>query len=122
MKIVALIFAFIVAIEHLYILWLEMFNSNSQTAAETFNTPRELLANPKVQSLFKNQGLYNGFLAVGILLFLIMPNPIQKVGLLYFTACIVIAALFGSATVSKKIFWVQGLPALIALILIAAFL
>ena len=62
-----------------------------------------------------NQGLYNGFLAAGLLWGLIDGEfKIQA----FFLVCVAIAGLFGAATVSKKIFWVQAAPALIALVLL----
>ncbi len=119
MQIIATIMAVLVALEHFFILWLEMFNANSDMAAKAFGVPRDLLKMPEVQTLFKNQGLYNGFLAVGILFSLfVMPAAASAGATLFFLACVLVAAVYGSATASKSIIVVQGLPALIAFILV----
>lgn len=66
----------------------------------------------------KNQGLYNGFLAVGILYSLFVIPAVASVGAtLFFLACVMVAAVYGSITVSRAIVVIQGLPALIAFIL-----
>ncbi|ETY72756.1 DUF1304 domain-containing protein [Lactiplantibacillus fabifermentans] len=119
MQIAANIMVILVALEHFFILWLEMFNADSDMAAQAFGVPRKLLQMPEVQTLFKNQGLYNGFLAVG-LIFAIWVVPAAAAGgvTMFFLACILVAAVYGSATASKQIIVVQGLPALIAFILV----
>lgn len=119
MHIIATIMAVLVALEHFFILWLEMFNADSEMAAQAFGVPRDLLKTPEVQTLFKNQGLYNGFLAVGILFSLfVMPAVASAGATLFFLACILVAAVYGSVTASKAIIVIQGLPALIAFILV----
>lgn len=119
MQIIATIVAVLVALEHFFILWLEMFNADSDMAATAFGVPRDLLRKPEVQTLFKNQGLYNGFLAVGILFSLFVIPAVASAGAtLFFLACILVAAVYGSVTASKSIIVVQGLPALIAFILV----
>lgn len=119
MSIFALIMAVIVAVEHLFILWLEMFNSNSEMASRAFAVPRKLLQVTEVQTLFKNQGLYNGFLAVGIIFACFLSDPIRNVMVLYLVGCVVIAAIYGAMTASKRIILIQGLPAVIAFCLVA---
>jgi len=119
MALAATIMACLVALEHFFILWLEMFNADSEMAASAFGVSRELLKKPEVQTLFKNQGLYNGFLAVGILFSLFVVPAAASMGVtLFFLACIMVAAAYGSVTASKSIIVVQGLPALIAFVLI----
>ncbi len=119
MQIAATIMAVLVAAEHFFILWLEMFNADSDMASAAFGVPRDLLKMPEVQTLFKNQGLYNGFLAVGILFSLfVIPAAASTGATLCFLACILVAAVYGSVTASKSIIVVQGLPALIAFILV----
>ncbi|EQM52689.1 membrane protein [Lactiplantibacillus plantarum EGD-AQ4] len=118
MHIAATIMAIIVAVEHLFILWLEMFNADSELASKSFGIPRQTLQSPAVQLLFKNQGLYNGFLAVGILYSLFVIPAVASAGAtLFFLACVMVAAVYGSITVSRAIVVIQGLPALIAFIL-----
>lgn len=119
MQIAANIMVILVALEHFFILWLEMFNADSDMAAQSFGVPRKLLQMPEVQTLFKNQGLYNGFLAVGLLFAIFVVPSIAASGVtMFFLACILVAAVYGSATASKQIIVVQGLPALIAFILV----
>lgn len=118
MQIAATIMACLVALEHFFILWLEMFNADSEMASQAFGVDRNLLGVPAVQTLLKNQGLYNGFLAVGIIFSLFVVPVAASAGVtMFFLACIIIAAIFGSVTASKSILVIQGLPALIAFIL-----
>lgn len=66
MKLLSTLLVLFVAIEHFYIAWLEMTQIPSEKAAELFNMPYELMEQKRVQTLFSNQGLYNGFLAIGL--------------------------------------------------------
>jgi len=119
MAIAATIMASLVALEHFFILWLEMFNADSEMASRAFGVPRQLLQNPTVKTLLGNQGLYNGFLAVGLLFSLFVVPAAASTGVtLFFLACVVVAAIYGSATASRSIIVVQGLPALIAFMLV----
>lgn len=116
------IFASIVALEHLYIMILEMFGAESQTVSDTFKLPKDFQHNPHTKLMLANQGLYNGFIAVGIILSLLFLPAISMVALKFvlclFIGFVVIAACYGAVTVSKKIFWLQGLPAIIAILVI----
>ncbi|MFB9769596.1 DUF1304 domain-containing protein [Lactiplantibacillus modestisalitolerans] len=119
MQLIATIMVVLVAVEHLFITGLEMFNADSDLAAKAFNMPRAALKDPVVQTLFKNQGLYNGFLAVGLLYSLfVMPAVAWAGATLFFLACVLVAAIYGSVTASRSIIVVQGLPALIAFVLV----
>lgn len=69
-------------------------------------------------SLAANQGLYNGFLAAGLVVGLVASEPIAFWFKVFFLACVVVAGLFGAATVSKRILLIQALPAAIALALV----
>jgi putative membrane protein len=105
----------LVALEHVYFLYLEMFLWTSARGMKTFGTTPEFAAASK--ALAANQGLYNGFLAAGLVWSLIHPDAgtahqIQ----LFFLGCVLIAAVYGSLTVRRSILLIQGLPALIALI------
>ena len=111
-----IIIGFIAAL-HLYFLYFEMFAWDT-IGRKTFRSiPDEVF--PKTKVLAANQGLYNGFLVAGLLwsLFITDPRWADYVAI-FFLACVLVAGIFGAVTASKKIFWVQGLPALIALILI----
>jgi putative membrane protein len=66
-------------------------------------------------TLAANQGLYNGFLAAGLLVSLVLPQPSAFHFKLFFLGCVIVAGLFGAATVSRRILLVQALPAAIAL-------
>lgn len=65
MKIISTLLVLFVAVEHFYIAWLEMTQIPSEKASELFNMPYEFMEQKRVQTLFSNQGLYNGFLAIG---------------------------------------------------------
>jgi putative membrane protein len=117
MQTAAFTVAMLVALEHFFIMGLEMFFSNSHLAQKSFHLDHEFVQDQRVQILFKNQGLYNGFLAAGIV-WGILSAQLQVV--LFFVVCVVIAAVYGAVTSSTTILWKQGLPALLALILLAA--
>lgn len=109
MEIIAAILVGIVALEHLFIMSLEMFFMNSKVAKRAFKLPEHLEGDRNVAIMFANQGLYNGFLAVGL-------NSIGYMVQLFFVMCVVVAALFGGFTSNKSIIVKQGLPAILALI------
>lgn len=116
MQYIAIILTAIVAIEHGYILWMEMFAWES-AGKKAFgkSLPPELFKPTK--GLAANQGLYNGFLAAGLIWSLLIEAPVWAINIrLFFLACVAIAGLFGALTASKKIFFVQALPALLAII------
>lgn len=70
------------------------------------------------KGLAANQGLYNGFLAVGLLWTFFISNPIWKINIsLFFLSLIIVAGIFGGISISKKIFYIQTIPAIIALTL-----
>ena len=117
MHILAAIFVGIVALEHIYILVLEMFLWTSSRARKSFGTTMEEAVATK--PLAANQGLYNGFLAAGLIWGLVHPNHQTGHSIeVFFLICVLVAALYGGATVKRAIWLVQGLPALIALILV----
>ena len=103
----------LVAIEHVYILILEMFLWNKPLGLKTFNLTQEFA--DASQALAANQGLYNGFLAAGLFFGLFTGNRTFK---LFFLACVIVAGIFGAATAAPKIFFTQALPAIIALALV----
>lgn len=115
MVLVAQIITFLVALLHCYFLWLEMFAWTTKARKVFRNFPSDLFEPTK--SMAANQGLYNGFLAAGLFWSLVIASPIWSVNVaLFFLACVLIAGLYGALTVSKKIFYVQGLPALLGII------
>ena len=115
MKLFAIITIALVAVEHLYILWIEMFAWTTKGKATFKSFPPELFAQTKV--LAANQGLYNGFLAAGLIWSLCISDALwSKNVAIFFLGCVVVAALYGGFTASRSILLKQGLPAAIALI------
>ena len=113
---VKIIIAF-VALLHIYFLWLEMFAWTTRGPKVFRSFPKDLFEPTK--ALAANQGLYNGFLAAGLIWSLfVQTSPWNSYIAIFFLSCVVIAGIYGAATASKKIFYVQGLPALIGLILL----
>ncbi len=107
----------LIALEHLWFLALEMFLWTTPMGLETFKTTQEYANASKVLAM--NQGLYNGFLAVGLLWAALSPSPKPGVSLrLFFLGCVAIAGIFGGVTVGPKLFFVQAAPALVALVLV----
>jgi putative membrane protein len=107
----------LVALLHLYFLWFEMFAWETRGRKIFKNFPKELFGQTK--TLAANQGLYNGFLAAGLIwTFFIQNEEWQANVALFFLSCVAIAGIYGAATADKKIFFVQGFPAIIAIVLI----
>ena len=102
---------------HLYVMWFEMFAWETKGPKIFETLPKDLFASTKTMAA--NQGLYNGFLGFGFLwTFFITDITWQHNIAYFFLSCAILAGIYGSFTVDKKIFFVQGLPALIALILL----
>jgi putative membrane protein len=103
----------IVALLHLLFLWLEMFQWSKPLGRRVFGLSRELAEQTK--ALAANQGLYNGFLAAG-LIWGLWAGPVAGFApRVFFTACVVAAGLFGAATAKRSILYVQALPGAVAL-------
>ena len=109
-----------VAALHLYILWLEMFAWTTR-AKKVFKTiPNDQFEKTKVMAA--NQGLYNGFLAAGLIWALFIDNENwSKNVALFFLSCVLVAGIYGALTASKRIFFVQAVPAIIGLITLLIF-
>ena len=103
----------VVAVEHLYILVLEMFLWTKPAGMRAFGLTPEFAEQTAV--LAANQGLYNGFLAAGLIWGLILKDDGVSVRV-FFLVCVVIAGIFGAITAKPSILFVQAVPALIALI------
>ncbi len=110
MSIIAIVLIALVALLHVYFLVLEMFLWTKPLGMKTFrNTPEKAEI---TRVLAANQGLYNGFLAAG----LVWAIAAQKSDVaLFFLGCVIVAALYGAYSVSKRIFYVQGVPAIAAM-------
>ena len=117
MRLVADALVALVALLHLWFLVLEMFLWDKPLGLKTFRQTPEAAATSKV--LAANQGLYNGFLAAGLLWGLWLRGAGFDIKV-FFLACVVVAGLYGAATVGRKILFVQALPAAIALALLFA--
>jgi putative membrane protein len=105
----------LVAILHLWILVLEMFLWETSIGRRAFGTSAEFATNTKV--LAANQGLYNGFLAAGLAWALTegLPGAGRDIAV-FFLSCVFLAGVYGAATASRRILYVQALPALLALL------
>ena len=112
MNTVATILITIVALLHIYFLILEMFLWDKPFGIRTFGHSREAAAASKVLAM--NQGLYNGFLATGLLWGLLTPEAGHAI-LIFFLSCIIIAGIFGGLTANRKILLFQAAPAALAL-------
>ncbi|MBL4837048.1 MAG: DUF1304 domain-containing protein [Kordiimonadaceae bacterium] len=113
MKFVSNILTGIVALSHMGFLVLEMFLWNTPIGQKTFNlTPKFAEASA---ALAANQGLYNGFLAAGLIWALYAKRDDLKI---FFLSCVFVAGVFGAATASFSILYIQALPALAALALV----
>jgi len=105
----------LVALEHIYILWIEMFAWESAGKRTFKSLPDELFKPTK--GLAANQGLYNGFLAAGLVWTFFISDILWKTNIsVFFLSCVSIAGIYGAVTADKKIFFVQALPAILALI------
>lgn len=118
METLKMILVLLVAIEHLYILWLEMFAWETQgKKAFRGSLPDEMFKPTK--TLAANQGLYNGFLAAGLIWSLLIEDHHWKFNVaIFFLGCVIVAGIYGAITASRKIFFIQALPAIIALIVL----
>ena len=108
----------LVAALHAYFLVLEMFLWDKPAGRKAFGLTLEQAQSTKV--LAANQGLYNGFLAAGLVWGLLMPGAEGLHIRVFFLACVLVAGLYGAATASKKILFVQALPAVLGLVLTLA--
>ncbi len=103
-----------VALLHLYIMWFEMFAWTTRGRKIFRNFPKDLFEPTKTMAA--NQGLYNGFLAAGLIWTFFIENPEWKTNVaIFFLICVAVAGIYGAMTASKKILFVQTLPALLAL-------
>ncbi|MCM5680587.1 DUF1304 domain-containing protein [Schlegelella sp. S2-27] len=116
MAVLASILVGVVALLHLYFLVLEMFLWDTPFGRRSFGMSAEQSAATKV--LAANQGLYNGFLAAGLAWGLWLEDG--RAVLLFFLGCVIVAGVFGAATASRKILWVQALPAALAMAAVLA--
>jgi len=117
MSTIANILVALVAVLHIYFLILEMFLWTKPRGLKTFGNSLEKARDSAV--LAANQGLYNGFLAIGLIWGLIHPNPVFAFQIkVFFLLCVIVAGAYGAASVSMRILYVQAIPAAVALLLL----
>lgn len=116
-SVIAHLLTALIALGHLYFLYIEMFAWET-VGKKTFKSfPKELFKPTK--GLAANQGLYNGFLVAGLVWSFFISDLQWATNIrLFFLGCVVVAGIFGALTVSKKIFTIQALPAMIALLFV----
>ncbi len=105
----------LVALLHVYFLILEMFLWDKPIGLRTFRMTQEKAQDTKV--LAANQGLYNGFLAAGLFWGLMLGGEGTNIKV-FFLVCVLVAGLYGAATASRRILFIQALPAVIGLLLV----
>lgn len=116
MSIAANAVVLLVGLLHVYILVLEMFLWDKPTGRRAFGQTQEFATATKV--LAANQGLYNGFLAAGLFWGLSL-GPAGTGVKVFFLLCVLVAGVYGAATASRKILWIQAAPAALGLTLLA---
>jgi putative membrane protein len=114
MKLLSGLLVGLVAAIHLYIVVLEMLLWQKPIGRRVFRTSVEQAA--QTATLAANQGLYNGFLAAGLVWALLAEAELRRPVATFFLVCVALAGLFGAATVSRRILFVQTLPAVAALL------
>ncbi len=115
MTIVANAVVILVALLHIYFLVLEMFLWDKPAGLKAFGQSKEKAEATKV--LAANQGLYNGFLAAGLLLGVVRGDSGTDFKV-FFLSCVIVAGVYGALTASRKILFIQAMPAIIGLILV----
>ncbi|MEM9556784.1 MAG: DUF1304 domain-containing protein [Acidobacteriota bacterium] len=117
MELAAQVLTALVALIHAYILVLEMFLWSR--AVKVFGVPREHRENALMKTMLKNQGLYNGFLAAGLVWGLLHPDPAIGFQIkLFFLACVAVAGIYGAMTAKVQILFIQTVPAALAAVLL----
>ena len=110
MKVIADVFVVITALLHFGFLYLEMFLWDKPLGMKVFRLTPETAKHSKTLAI--NQGLYNGFLAAGLIWGLFVGDAVK----IFFLSCVAIAGIFGAMTVSKRVFYIQALPAILGLV------
>jgi len=112
MKIISDVFVVITALLHFGFLYLEMFLWDKPFGMKIFRMTAEQAKLSKTLAI--NQGLYNGFLAAGLVWGLFAGDSVK----IFFLSCVIIAGIFGTFTVNKRVFYIQALPAIIGLVVL----
>lgn len=115
MSVIAILLVVLIAALHGAILWLEMFAWEKHGPRVFKSLDPDLF--PKTKVMAANQGLYNGFLAAGLLWSVLISDPIWARNVaLFFLICVAVAGLYGAASASKTILYVQTVPAVVAIL------
>ena len=115
---IAAVLVLVVAAIHIYIVVLEMFLWRTPRGLRSFGTTQAFA--DESAALAANQGLYNGFLVAGLVWGLLAADPVGFQVKVFFLACVIVAGVYGAATVSRRILVVQALPAAVAWIAVLA--
>tara|TARA_R100000935_G_scaffold13736_5_gene27626 strand:+ start:48828 stop:49187 length:360 start_codon:yes stop_codon:yes gene_type:complete len=117
MSLAAHILIGVIAFLHLYFLYFEMFAWTTKGPKVFRGFPKDLF--PKTKAMAANQGLYNGFLAAGLIWTFFIENLAwQQNVAVFFLSCVAIAGIYGAFSVSKKILFIQSIPAIVTLVLL----
>lgn len=115
MNIISQLLIGFIATLHIYILWLEMFAWTTRGKKVFKTIPEDQFEKTKVMAA--NQGLYNGFLAAGLIWSLVIQDDDWSANVaLFFLSCVLVAGIYGAITASKRILFVQAVPALLGLL------
>ena len=115
---IAIALTALVAVEHLYILWLEMFAWETKGKKAFKGSLKADMFKP-TKVMAANQGLYNGFLAAGLFWTFFISDITWKTNIsIFFLCCIAVAGLYGGITAGRRIFFIQALPAIITLLFV----
>lgn len=114
MDVVAAVLVGLVALLHVYIMVMEMFLWRTPRVRATFGTTPEFAE--QSAPLAANQGLYNGFLAAGLVFGLLASEPVAFPVTVFFLACVIVAGIYGAATANRRILLVQATPGAVALV------
>jgi putative membrane protein len=118
MSLIAEVLVGLIAIEHVYFLYMEMFLWTTPRVRQSFGMTEQQADDTKV--LAANQGLYNGFLAAGLIWSLLAPPDPGREIALFFLGCVLVAGVYGGLTAARRILFVQALPTAIALVVLVA--
>lgn len=120
MSILSIVLISLIAALHIYILWFEMFAWTTRGPKIFTNFPKDLFEPTKAMAA--NQGLYNGFLAAGLVWSLFISDAFWQQNIaLCFLIFVLIAGVYGAATASRRILYVQALPAFLAILSLLVF-
>jgi putative membrane protein len=118
MATIAALLVAVVAAIHVYIVILEMFLWRTPRGLRSFGTTQSFA--DESATLAANQGLYNGFLVAGLIWGLVAADPVGFQARIFFLGCVIVAGLYGAATVNRRILVVQAVPAALALVAVLA--